>query len=126
MTSCTFCDAIQPQLDIPVHTVPSKTTSFLYLSFFKLHVSNDVDRRQAFYINPQNQNEMLLFVSSFKHYKINILLQNICHTDDTDNISHTLYHSIIIMIIIIIITVRTSVLKNNKKHLHDYIFILTV
>jgi hypothetical protein len=54
----------------------------------KLHVTNEVDHHQAFPVNPQNQNKMLLFVRSLKYYKINILLQNIRHTNNTDNTSY--------------------------------------
>ena len=62
--------------------------NFFMSLILNLHVSNDVGH-QVFHINPRNQNKMLLFVRPLKYYKINILLQNICHTDNTDNTSHT-------------------------------------
>jgi hypothetical protein len=52
---------------------------------------------------------MLLVVRSLKYYEINILLQNICHTDNTDNISYTSYYYII--------TVGTSVLEQSQTAL---------
>lgn len=59
-------------------------TSPFYCFILTLHVSTDVDRRQAFSTNPQNQGKILLFVRSVKYDNMRVCLVDRTQRDDVD------------------------------------------